>query len=249
MNSTKAAIAAGLLGLALAVLAVRSVVANEALRRQFLVANPDGIPSDPGLLRYAESRGARGYAQHCADCHGADLKGDRSRSVPDLTDDDWLYGSGRIGEIERVVLYGIRSGDSKAQNLASMPAFATANPYPRYRIEPLTPLELHDVTELLYSFQHPSEVDAAAVLRGTALFHGKGYCFDCHSDHAKGDSAIGAPNLTDAIWLYGDGSRTAISRSIGHGQGGVCPAWHGRLAPETIRAIAVYVHAHESPAS
>ncbi len=224
-------------------------MASDALRRQFLVADPDSIPSDPSLLRYAEGRGARGYTRHCATCHGADLKGDRSRSVPDLTDDDWLYGSGRIGEIERVALYGIRSGDSKAQNLASMPAFATANPYPRYRIEPLTPQELHDVTELLYSFQHPNQVDAAAVQRGTALYHGKGYCFDCHSDHAKGDSAIGAPNLTDSIWLYGDGSRTAIAQSISHGQGGICPGWHGRLAPETIRAIAVYVHAHEAPAS
>jgi len=166
--------------------------------------------------------------------------------VPDLTDQDWLYGSGRVGEIERIILYGIRSGDSRAQNLASMPAFATANPYPRYRIEPLTPGEMHDITELIYSFQHPREVDAAAVARGTALYHGKGYCFDCHSDHAKGDSAIGAPNLTDQIWLIGDGSKPSIARIIGHGLAGVCPGWHGRLASETIRAIAVYVHSRQA---
>ncbi len=218
---------------------------HQALRRRFLMASPDSVAEDAVLLRYGLDRGAGGYAQHCAGCHGADLKGDRSRGVPDLTDQDWLYGTGRVGEIERIILYGIRSGDSRAQNLASMPAFATANPYPRYRIEPLSPAEMRDVTELLYSFQHPQAADAAAVERGTAIYHGKGYCFDCHSDHARGDSAIGAPNLTDATWLYGDGSRAAIYQSIAHGLGGVCPAWHGRLAADTIRAIAVYVHSHE----
>jgi cytochrome c oxidase cbb3-type subunit 3 len=238
----------GLAVLALGILALRSLTATEALRRRFLMASPDRVPSDPALVRYAMNLGRRGYAQHCASCHGVDLKGDRSRGVPDLTDQDWLYGSGRIGEIERIVLYGIRSGDSRAQNLASMPAFATANPYPRYRIEPLSPEEVRDLTELLYSFQHPGAADSAAVARGTALYHGKGFCFDCHSDHAKGDSAIGAPNLTDQIWLYGDGSRASIYRLIAHGVGGVCPGWQRRLAPETIRAIAVYVHAQQGQA-
>jgi cytochrome c oxidase cbb3-type subunit 3 len=246
MAAHRRALVIGAAVIPLGMLVVRSVGASHAQRRQFLMASPDTIASEPALVRYAMDRGERSYGQHCARCHGAELKGDRGRGVPDLTDRDWLYGSGRIGEIERIVLYGIRSGDSRAQNLASMPAFATANPYPRYRIEPLTPGELRDITELIYSFQHPREVDAAAVARGTALFHGKGYCFDCHSDHAKGDSAIGAPNLTDDIWLYGDGSRVSISRIIGHGLAGVCPGWRGRLAPETIRAIAVYVHAHEA---
>ncbi len=234
--------------LALGLLLLHWASEQQAVRRRFLMASPDDVAADAVLVRYAMARGAHGYAQHCARCHGADLKGDHSHGVPDLTDQDWLYGSGRIGEIERIILYGIRSGDSKAQNLASMPAFATANPYPRYRIEPLTPAQLHDITELLYSFQHPQAADAAAVERGTALFHGKGYCFDCHSDHARGDSAIGAPNLTDDVWLYGDGSRPAIYQSIAHGLGGVCPAWHGRLAADTIRAIAVFVHSHEVPA-
>jgi cytochrome c oxidase cbb3-type subunit III len=242
----KAAVAVAFPALAFGWVMWHAASEHQGLRRRFLMASPDRIAGDSALVRYAMDRGARGYAQHCAHCHGADLKGDRSEGVPDLTDQDWLYGSGRIGEIERVILYGIRSGDSKAQNLASMPAFATANPYPRYRIEPLTPSEMHDITELLYSFQHAQAADAAAVARGTALFHGKGYCFDCHSDHARGDSAIGAPNLTDDIWLYGDGSRAAIYQSIAHGRGGVCPAWHGRLAADTIRAIAVYVHAQQA---
>jgi cytochrome c oxidase cbb3-type subunit 3 len=244
VRSAAATLVLGLLALGL--LALQRLGESHGLQRRFLMANPDTIPSDRALMRYALQRGERGYREHCARCHGADLQGDRSRGIPNLTDQDWLYGSGRIGEIERIILYGIRSGDSKAQNLASMPAFATANPYPRYRIEPLTPQEMRDITELLYSFQHPRDADPAAVERGTAIYHGKGFCFDCHSDHAKGDSAIGAPNLTDDIWLYGDGSRAAIYQLIAHGLSGVCPHWHGRLEPESIRAIAVYVHAHEA---
>jgi len=239
---------AGVLAVAALVLGFvmfRAAEEHQALTRRFLMASPDSVAQDGVLARYAMDRGAGGYAQHCAHCHGADLKGDRNRGVPDLTDQDWLYGTGRVGEIERIILYGIRSGDSRTQNLASMPAFATANPYPRYRIEPLNPAEMRDITELMFSFQHPLVADAAAIERGTALYHGKGYCFDCHSDHARGDSAIGAPNLTDRTWLYGDGSRASIYQSIAHGLGGVCPAWHGRLPADTIRAIAVYVYSHE----
>jgi len=58
-----------------------------------------------------------------------------------------------------------------------------------------------------------------------------------------GDGAIGAPNLTDRVWLYGDGSRAAIFNSIAGGRAGACPAWIGRLSAGEIRALAVFVHA------
>jgi cytochrome c oxidase cbb3-type subunit 3 len=67
-------------------------------------------------------------------------------------------------------------------------------------------------------------------------------CYDCHGDDAKGDSAIGAPDLTDADWLWGDGSADSIRAAITHGMAGQCPAWIDRLSPASIRALAVYVH-------
>jgi cytochrome c oxidase cbb3-type subunit 3 len=94
----------------------------------------------------------------------------------------------------------------------------------------------------VYSFQPPEAVDGTSLARGTEVYHGKGLCFDCHADHAKGDPAIGAPNLTDNVWLYGDGSRQSIKAAISRGLAGVCPQWASRLPPETIRAVAVYVH-------
>jgi cytochrome c oxidase cbb3-type subunit III len=219
--------------------------ATALLKTRLLMADPDSIANDPELMHYAIPRGRYAFKEHCASCHRESLQGDRRNGVPDLVDADWLYGSGRIGEIERIVLYGIRSGHSKTQKLADMPAFATANPYSRYRIEPLSPREVADVSALLYSFQHPRDVDAQTVARGSAIYHGKGFCFDCHADHAKGDAAIGTPNLTDEIWLYGDGSMGAIQNSVARGLAGVCPQWVGRLPPETIRSVAVYVHSRK----
>jgi cytochrome c oxidase cbb3-type subunit 3 len=215
------------------------------LKARFMAALPESIAGDPELQGFALPRGRSTYLKHCSGCHGAQLRGDRSRGIPDLVDEDWLYGSGRIGEIERIVLYGIRAGHSKTQNLASMPAFARPVPYSRYKLEPLTPTQVEDVTALIYSFQHPAAVDAVTLKRGSEVYHGPGNCFDCHADHATGDSAIGAPDLADDIWLYGDGSLASIKAGITAGLAGVCPQWVSRLAAEDIRAVSVFVHASQ----
>ncbi len=66
-------------------------------------------------------------------------------------------------------------------------------------------------------------------------------CNACHGEDGKGNKELGAPNLTDAIWLYGS-SKDAIAQSIYTGRGGAMPAWAGRLEPVTIKSLAVYVH-------
>ena len=240
--------------LALAALAIGTTAiyaySTNALRTRLLMAIPDTIPTDVALNAYAMSRGTVAFAQHCASCHGQRGQGDVVRGVPNLRDHDWLYGSGRVIEIERVVLYGIRSGNSKGWKLASMPAFATSNPYKLYQLSPLTPQEINDVTDYILSFQGRS-ADAAAIERGTKVYRSpvRGLCWDCHGERAQGNSAIGAPNLTDDIWLYGDGSRASIYNSIAYGHAGSCPAWISRLSPLTIRAVAVYVHNLSATAS
>ncbi|HMA49250.1 MAG TPA: c-type cytochrome, partial [Magnetospirillaceae bacterium] len=98
-----------------------------------------------------------------------------------------------------------------------------------------------DLIDYLFMLEGRS-ADGAAAARGRVLFGDRGQCFDCHGGDGKGDPAIGAPDLTDAVWLYGDGSREAIFRSIEHGRKGVCPAWIDRLPPVTIRALAVFLH-------
>jgi cytochrome c oxidase cbb3-type subunit III len=217
------------------------------VERRLLRTDPAALPADPALLRFAISRGRPLFMVHCAACHGVSATGDPAKGVPDLTDTDWLYGSGRVADIEQIIEYGIRSRNSRAWNLAIMPAYARPQPNPAEKnMRPLSPVEIGDLIEFLFR-QQGREADAAAASRGAALYTGDAGCFDCHAVDAKGDSAIGAPNLTDAITLYGDGSRDALFLSIAYGRQGVCPAWIKKLAAPGIREIAVYVHSLSRP--
>ena len=211
------------------------------MEARLLRAEPEAIAARPDLERYALAKGGPDYRRYCATCHGADLKGDRSRGVPNLVDRDWLYGSGGVAEIQQTITYGIRSGSPKSRSLAVMPAFAHPDPAGREKVNALSPAEIGDLVDFLFSIEgRPADSSAAA--RGAALYSDKGICYDCHSRDVQGDQAIGAPNLADNIWLYGNGSREALFRSISQGRAGVCPAFEHRLSPAALRAIAVFVH-------
>lgn len=214
-----------------------------AMNTRLLQTYADAVPADPALLGWALERGGPAFAKHCSRCHGSQGQSDRHRGVPDLRDSDWLYGSGRVLEIERVVLYGIRTDNSKGWRLAVMPAYAQHEPNPTYRMEPLRPSEMDDVTEYLMKLQG-QPVDDTLAARGALVYRNqsRGLCWDCHGENAHGNPAIGAPRLTDSVWLYGDGSRAAIHATIAGGRAGVCPAWVDKLDATTIRALAVWVY-------
>jgi cytochrome c oxidase cbb3-type subunit 3 len=215
--------------------------------RRLLRADPDALLADSALLRFAADRGRSLFLVHCAACHGASGAGDPLKGVPDLTDSDWLYGTGRVADIEQIIEYGIRSRNSRAWSLAIMPAYARPHPNPADKnIRPLSPGEINDLIEFLFR-QQGREADAAAASRGAALYTGDAGCYDCHSADVKGDSAIGAPNLADRITLYGDGSRDALYQSIAYGRQGVCPAWIKKLSAAGIRETAVYVYSISHP--
>ena len=213
-----------------------------------LRADPDRAPLDSRLAAFAASLAKPAYAVHCATCHGADMRGNSSLGAPNLIDADWLYGSGKVSEIERTLYFGIRAGNKKTRNLADMPAFGRPTaPGVRYKVTPLAPDEIRAVIAYLFQIEG-RPADPAAAERGRDVYLNKGGCYDCHSPHGHGDPGIGAPNLTDAIWLYGDGSADSIFRTIEVGRKGVCPAWVDRLPPATIRALAIYLHIQSHPA-
>jgi cytochrome c oxidase cbb3-type subunit III len=227
--------------------AVALTIYNGRREAQLLRADPDAIPGDRKMMRFAATRGAAKFRAYCASCHAVAGKGDRLRGVPDLTDNDWLFGSGMVSEIERIVAYGIRSGNPKAWNLARMPGFARAQPSPAdAKILPLSPGDIRDVAEYLISLQK-GPADAAAASRGARVYFGAGGCFDCHSPDGKGDPAIGAPNLVDNVTLYGDGSRGSLFESIANGRQGVCPAFINRLDAAAIREVSLYVYLLSHP--
>ncbi len=205
---------------------------TQRIENRLLRLPPDQISSDEQLVAFANERGPYLFVENCASCHGNDLHGDAKRGVPDLQDGLWLYGEGRISDIESTIQYGIRSGHPKAHDVTDMPAFL--------RTGQLSRAEISDVVEYVLSISGRPHDDAGA-RRGYDLFENKGNCFDCHSSDALGNPDYGAPALTGPVWLYG-GSRAALTQSVADGRHGLCPAWIDKLSPADVRELAVYLH-------
>ena len=219
----------------------RYLAGQAGMRARLMRADPGAIAQDAELKRYAVAYAQPVYDERCAACHGDHMQGDQRRGVPGFSGKKWLYGEGRVAEIERTILYGIRSGNPKGWNLADMPGFGQPVPYKRYQISPLEPGEIRDVIEfLLVSGGKPGDRSAAA--RGAKIFADKGQCFDCHSGDLQGDAAIGAPGLIDGNWLYGTGTREDLYDTVARGRSGICPAFAHELSPVTIRALAVLIY-------
>jgi len=215
---------------------------NSGQRARMVRMDPDGAAANPAIMKFALGRGHAIFEQRCASCHGKEGQGSYTMGAANLTDRDWLYGEGTASDIETVVLYGIRARNSRTFQLADMPAFGTAKPYSRYTLPSLSPGDISDVIQYLFALER-RKAEPAAARRGAQVYAGRGNCFDCHGPDANGDPAIGAPNLTDAIWLYGDGSTKWIYDSIARGRAGVCPAWVGRLSAVEIREVSLFVYA------
>ena len=227
--------------LLLLILVVAMAASKRRDRVELLRADADRILDDPRLASRTIAAGHKVFLTHCAICHGTEGRGSTATGTPDLTDQEFLYGAGRVSEIESIVLHGIRSGDDKGWDLAWMPAYGHAVPYARDKLPSLSPGEIEQLTSFLRTLNGAIGEDPTAVSAGSILFEGHGGCWDCHGRDAQGDPAIGAPNLRDGKWLRGDGSRRDISRIIREGLHGVSPAFHGRLDPANARAVAVYV--------
>ncbi|PIB92275.1 cytochrome-c oxidase, cbb3-type subunit III [Caulobacter sp. FWC2] len=195
---------------------------------QLRTASLEQIEKDPKLQAYAQQVGQSVFGDNCATCHG--IGGTGGKGYPNLRDDVWLWG-GKLEDIQYTITHGVRTGAPGAR-MSQMPAFG--------RDELLKPEQIDDLTEYVVHLSN-RPADAGAIARAKPIFDTQ--CVACHGLEGKGDQALGAPNLTDSEWLYGS-DRAAIRGQIFAGNGGVMPTWGGRLSPETIKAISVYVHAN-----
>ncbi|NKJ42188.1 c-type cytochrome [Novosphingobium sp. SG720] len=223
---------------ALGTLAIAVAMSHGGKAAGVLRADPETILDDPALRETALKAGKEVFAQHCAACHGENGKGDTRIGASDLTDRDRLYGDGTVSQIEDIARYGIRAGNKRGWNLAVMPAYASPVPDKAEALPPQKPADIEALTQLLLSFTARA-TDEAAVARGR-LVYSKAGCWDCHGRDLGGDPAIGAPNLTDDVWIYG-GRADDIRRSISHGRAGTSPAFGRTLTPAQLRSVAVYV--------
>ncbi|MEO9129607.1 MAG: cytochrome-c oxidase, cbb3-type subunit III [Sphingomonas sp.] len=185
------------------------------------------LPDNPRLLRAAEEGGRSAFKVYCSQCHGSGAAG--AKGYPNLNDDDWLWG-GDIATIQQTLQHGIRQPGDDQTRMSQMPAFG--------RDGILKPAEVQDVVSYV-RFVSRQEGVSASSRRGATLFANN--CAACHGDNAKGNRAFGAPNLTDAIWLYG-GDRDTLTETVTNARYGIMPAWGTRLDPVTIKMLATYVH-------
>jgi cytochrome c oxidase cbb3-type subunit 3 len=171
----------------------------------------------PELGRDAQAMGIgeRLFLNNCAACHGSDGRG--AKGFPNLTDNDWLYGSSH--EIVKETLSKGRTG--------VMPPMAAALG---------TAEDVRNVANYVLSLSGSAHDSVAASL-GKPKF---GACAGCHGTDGKGSQAVGAPNLTDKIWLHGWGEQ-AIINIITNGKNNAMPAQAARLTPEQIHVLAAYV--------
>lgn len=197
-----------------------------ATMTQIASAKPEDIAGDPKLLAFARAVAKPAFGTNCAPCHGTGAAG--FKGYPNLNDDDWLWG-GKLADIEATIRHGIRLSDT-ASRQGSMPAFGRDGMLPRADIEAVT-----DYVRQLAGLA-PAQPAAA---KGAKIYADT--CAACHGDKGEGKRELGAPNLTDKIWLYGS-SRENIIEGLVNGRGGVMPGWAGRLDEATIKALSVYVH-------
>lgn len=176
----------------------------------------DGLAGQEAVL----ALGRRLYLDNCAACHGSNALGNRALGAPNLVDDDWLYGGA-----PETVLASILDGRNGV-----MPSWGPA-------------LGQDGVVEVAVYVRSLSGAEASPewIAAGKARF--TTMCAGCHGIDGQGMPVLGAPNLSDDVWLYG-GDLLSVIESIRHGRSGVMPAWRERLSEEQARAIATWLHAN-----
>ena len=203
--------------------------ANAPMMARLREATPAQIAAEPELRGFALAGGRVAFANNCAACHGAGGQG-AVGGFPSLADDDWLWG-GSLEAIQATIRHGIRTNEDADARVSAMPRFGVDGM--------LSASQIGDVAEYVLSFTNRS-TDAAAAGRGQAIYAEQ--CAACHGSTGEGNRELGAPRLSDQVWLHGS-SKQEVMAMIRNPRMGVMPAWQGRLDPAVINMLTVYVHA------
>ena len=198
--------------------------ARSEINARIAAASFDEIASDAEMNEVANAGGAAVFRTFCAQCHGAGAAG--AKGYPNLLDDDWLWG-GTHEAIYATLRHGIRWEDDPDTRISEMPAFGDDGL--------LSSAEIEQVADHVLSLSGNAE----ATEDGATLYADN--CAACHGDDGTGMQEMGAPNLADAIWLYG-GDRDTVIATITHSRHGVMPAWGDRLSETELKQVTRFVH-------
>lgn len=199
--------------------------ANADLRAALTEVDLATLPQNEELNRFAVAGGAAVFRTNCSQCHGSGAAG--AKGYPNLLDDDWLWG-GSIEDIAYTINHGIRNEIDADARFSQMPAFGDI----------LEKADIDKVVQLVISLSS-TEFDANLAVEGATLFDEN--CSACHAVDGTGNRELGAPNLADAIWLYG-GDVATLTETITKSRYGVMPPWGPRLNQADVNAVAAYVH-------
>jgi cytochrome c oxidase cbb3-type subunit III len=185
----------------------------------------DEVLADEEIRNIAVSAGAAAFRVNCVQCHGSGAAG--SEGYPNLNDDSWLWG-GTAQDIQQAIAHGIRYETDPQTRFSLMPGFAGI----------LSNAEIREVASHVGSLSGLA-TDSGAAGNGATLYADN--CASCHGASGEGDPAFGAPNLADAIWLYGS-TPEAIAAQIRAPRHGMMPGWLERLGESRVKELTIYVH-------
>lgn len=186
------------------------------------------IQGDPRLMEVVRETGRTLFGDNCAACHGRNATG--SKGFPNLTAQSWLWG-GAPETIAETIRVGINSAHPESRT-SQMLAFGRDGVLPRGDIE--------NVVAYVRSLSNPAGIDVPAdqVAAGRAVFAEN--CVACHGEAGQGNTELGAPNLTDRLWIYG-GDRQSIYTTVWGGRQGHMPTWEARLPGLERKILALYL--------
>lgn len=184
------------------------------------------LADNQARMQAAVAGGRAAFKVNCVQCHGSGAAGSQTLGYPNLNDDDWLWG-GDLATIQTTITHGARDPSDGQTRQSQMPAFG--------RDGILTAEQIGEVADHVLSLSGKARDNAG----GAQLFEQN--CAVCHGPAGKGTRAVGAPDLSDAIWLYG-GTRQDVIAQVTNPRMGTMPAWGRRLDAVTIKMLAAYVH-------
>ena len=219
----------GVLGYSSRVEVRKELDAAEAAKSDYVAAvkakSVTEIEADDQLRAFATAAGAAAFKVNCIQCHGSGAAG--RPGYPNLNDDDWLWG-GKLDDVYLTITHGIRFAGDDETRVSEMTSFTDI----------LSGDQIADVSAYVASLSGTaSSSDLAA--KGAPVFAEN--CASCHGEDAKGNRELGAPDLTDAIWLYG-GGEAQIAQQVRSPRNGVMPAWGARLGDTTVKELAIFVN-------
>ena len=186
----------------------------------------DQIRADPQLMDIVSKTGPVLFADNCSGCHGAEAQG--GPGFPSLTDLDWLWG-GEDETIMETLRVGINAPHPETR-VSQMMAFG--------RDGILTREEVRTVVDYIISLSAQTDVDPVRLAEGAGIFADS--CAACHGEDAKGLREMGAPDLTDDVWLYG-GDADSLFHTVHDGRQGWMPAWEERMSLADRKIMTLYL--------